>query len=79
MNGQQQFIKVDYFHFQLTTVNLNSMVCPAVSDPFYGPHYRCAAILHQMILVPLVSKGYRIVASYLLTRLSFTKVMLTSF
>lgn len=45
------------FHFlllqplaSLTLANLNSMLCPAITDPFRGPEYRSMAIIHQFII-----------------------------
>lgn len=32
------------------------MLCPAVSDPFYGRGYRLCAMVHQMILIPVIGK-----------------------
>jgi len=50
----------------LLQTNLNSMVCPAISDPFHGPYYRVAAMSHQSIMVPLVGKLYAHLAQCIL-------------
>jgi hypothetical protein len=42
----------------LTMVNLNAMMCPAVSDPFNGPYYRIAANLHQIPFIFIFGKAY---------------------
>ena len=54
---------------QLSHVNLNYILCPATVDPFNGPHYRTAAILHQTICLLTLGKLYTLVVKAVLKAL----------
>ena len=45
-------------HPQLTNVNLNYILCPALVDPFNGPYYRTAAVFHQASCLLTLGKLY---------------------
>lgn len=41
-----------------THVNLNCILCPAVSDPFSGRLWRVIAVFHQSLAIPIITKIY---------------------
>ncbi|KAM3182299.1 hypothetical protein ACTXT7_012675 [Hymenolepis weldensis] len=66
----------------LSHANLNQMLCPALSDPFAGPYYRIAAMIHQPILILIIGKLYSIVALWLQQGIkspNFIKPLISSF
>ncbi|EDS43306.1 conserved hypothetical protein [Culex quinquefasciatus] len=46
----------NFFRILPTQVNLNHMLCPAIKDPFEGPHYRAIAVTHEAVLSTLLCK-----------------------
>lgn len=57
----------------MTGVNLNNILCPAVTDPFNGPFYRMWAILHQSALILVHGKVYVFLASTLGIPVTFSR------
>lgn len=43
-----------------TLANINNVLCPSPSDPFYGPYYRCAEIGYQSLMILCFGKLHNI-------------------
>lgn len=61
------------FLLQILHVNLNNMMCPALSDPFSGPYYRIIACCHQPALMFLIGKVFCIIGHEFVTLLYRTQ------
>ncbi|KXJ09724.1 transmembrane protein 164 [Exaiptasia diaphana] len=58
----------------LSEVNLNSMICPAISDPFSGPYYRIMACWYIPALIFLVGKSVCVAGTVMLKMLDDKKM-----
>ena len=66
------------FIFQMTEINCNSMLCPAISDPFEGKNYRLWALGHQHLLILIHAKLYVVLGYLSLTTINFMFKLVTS-
>lgn len=55
LQSTYHFIVLQYISLSIG-INLDNMICPAVSDPFNGPHYRKFAYVHQMLMILFLGK-----------------------
>jgi len=49
----------------MTDVNLNNMLCPAPTDPFYGINYRLWSLIHMHIVMLVHAKLYPPIIEFL--------------
>ena len=61
---------------QLTHVNLNYILCPALVDPFNGPYYRTAAVFHQAACLLTLGKLYTLAVKLVFKLLPVYKPLL---
>lgn len=52
----------------MTGINLNNILCPAISDPFPGPNYRLWAVFHQSVIILVLGKIFTLFLLRLNTR-----------
>ncbi len=64
--------KLYQFLFQPTQINLNHVLCPALSDPFQTTNFRLCAVVHEALLCTLLCKIYYILFRPSNPNLNFT-------